>query len=115
MSDANLSEAAIQSRCFIWAWNNYPNHRQMLFHVNNKAMNRIEGSKFKAMGMVKGVSDMILVCPGFVVFMEFKLPGQMQKPEQVSFQQKVETRGHKYHIITSEKQFQELFKQYLRL
>lgn len=106
-------ENKLQSDCFLWFWNNYPEHRQMLFHVNNKARNAIEGNKFKAMGLVKGVSDMILVLPGRVIFIELKAGNGRQSTEQTSFQKKVEGRGHQYKIIRSLQEFQELINQYL--
>lgn len=100
-------ELPIQAKCFQWHWNTYPNERQTLFHVQNKAKNAIEGSKFKAMGVVKGVSDFVLLLYKEVVFIEMKEDGD-QKPEQLSFQLKVEARGHRYFICRSFDEFKEL-------
>lgn len=77
----------------------------MLFHVNNKAKDKIEGNKMKAKGTVRGVSDFILVGYDRTDFIEMKLPGETQTPEQIEFQQQVEKRGHKYHICYSFDQF----------
>jgi hypothetical protein len=79
----------------------------MLFHVQNKARNAIEGNKFKAMGVVKGVSDMILILPGKVVFIELKTGTGFQSREQLEFQAKVQARGFEYRLIRSFKEFQE--------
>lgn len=103
----HLSESRLQSDCFTWFHNSFPKHRQMLFHVQNKARNAIEGNKFKAMGVVKGVSDLILILPGRVIFIELKTESGNQMPEQEAFQRKVTERGHEYYIIRSLKEFQE--------
>lgn len=107
-TDPEPPELVTQSRCFLWFWNNYPEHRKMLFHVQNKARNAIEGNKFKALGVVKGVSDFILVTAGAVHFIEGKTLTGRQSPDQVDFQNKVTERGHHYHIYRTESEFKTL-------
>ena len=53
------SEAAIQGECVMWLWNFKPETRYKLFEVNNNPLNKIDGARRKAMGMVAGVSDLI--------------------------------------------------------
>lgn len=79
-----------------------------MFHVQNKARNDIEGAKFKALGVVGGISDLILVTEGRVVFIELKTGTGVQSKEQRDFQQKVEARGHSYHIVRTETEFRGL-------
>lgn len=105
---ADLPEITLQSRCFLWAWNSYPENRRMLFHVQNKARNKIEGAKFKAMGVVSGVSDLILVARGRVVFIELKTGKGMQSKEQQEFEGRVKERGHSYVVIRTETEFHNL-------
>lgn len=108
-----LEENALQAKCFLWAWNHYPSQRQMLFHINNKARNRIEGSKFKAMGVVKGVADMELIAKnGGIIWIEMKVEKGRQKKEQKEFQSKVESRGHVYLIERTFEGFQNIIKFY---
>ena len=103
------TEARLQADCCQWFWNNYPNERQMLFHVNNKARNAIEGNKFKAMGVVKGVSDLVLILDqGKVIWIELKTATGNQLPAQKEFEQKVRARGHRYIIIRSLEEFRAL-------
>lgn len=104
------SEAAFQVDCFTWFWNNpdFFVHRQMLFHVQQKAKNAIEGARFKAMGVVRGVSDFILITYWGTVYIELKLPGETQSEDQISFMKKVRERGHKYFLVYTLKQFQDL-------
>lgn len=107
MNTTAISESRLQSDCFLWFHNSFPSQRQMLFHVQNKARNAIEGNKFKAMGVVKGVSDLVLVLPGKVVFIELKTDTGRQSTEQADFQGKCQARGHQYVIIRSFREFQE--------
>lgn len=101
------SEMMLQGQCFQWFWNTYPNLRRTLFHVQQKAMNAIEGSRFKAIGVVKGVSDMILVLPKKVVFIEFKTTEGKQSAEQIDFEHKVTLLQHEYFICRSFVEFKE--------
>lgn len=106
-----MTESQMQSECFIWFWNTYPDQRRMLLHVDNNSFNAIEGNRKKAMGVVKGVSDFILILPGMVMFIELKLPTGRQSDEQIDFQKKVVGRSHPYTIIRSVNQFKELIWQ----
>lgn len=106
-----MTELQLQAACTQWFWNQYPNERQMLHNNDNNSHNSIEGARKKAIGVVKGVSDLELILPGGnVVFIELKLPGEKQKPEQITFEQKVRERGHLYVIIFSFVEFQEFIK-----
>jgi len=60
--------------------------------------------------MLKGVSDLIIVLPGKVIFCEMKDDKGRQKPEQVKFENKVVALGHEYWLVRSEEEFQELIK-----
>jgi len=104
-------EEKIQSECYKWFWNTYIFHRQMLFHVDNNSYNAIIGAKKKALGVCKGVSDMILVLDKNVLFIEFKAPGETQKPEQKTFEIKVTQRGHLYMVVESVQEFKDLINQ----
>lgn len=101
------SEDQFQAYCAQWFWNNpyLLEHRRMLFHVQQKSKNSIEGAKHKAMGKVRGPSDFVLVCMNKTVFIELKLPGKKQLPEQIDFMNKVRLRGHEYYVIETFSQF----------
>lgn len=108
-SDFALEER-IQSACFIWHWNTYPSERGLLHANNNNSENAIKGNRNKAMGVVSGVSDMEYCKGGRTIFIEFKRPGQIQSPKQVSFQALIESEGFKYEIVTSFDQFKNLIE-----
>lgn len=107
------SEDQLQAACFQWHWNTFQHRRRTLFHVQQKARNAIEGARFKAIGVVKGPSDLIMVCPGGVtLYIEMKLPGERQMPEQKDFEARVKSLGHIYVICNSLKQFKEITYHY---
>lgn len=99
-------EEVLQSKCSLWFWNNYHKHRRMLFHVDNNSFNRIIGANKKALGVVKGVADLILILPSHVVFIELKTETGTQSDAQIDFQKKVAERNHLYLVIRSFEEFQ---------
>ena len=79
-----------------------------LFHCNNKAKNKIEGNRMKAMGVKTGVSDLILVVPSQVIFIELKTDTGRQSPDQKEFQRQVTELGHTYVVVRSLDDFKRL-------
>lgn len=104
-----MSEDKLQSTCFQWHWNTFPDQRGRLFHVNQKARNAIEGNRMKAMGVVPGVSDFIYLQSPGPLFIEMKTEDGKQSPEQVKFQRLVESLGFQYIICRSFSHFKQLF------
>ena len=105
------SESQLQAAIFQHHWNNYPEERGLLFHVNNKAKNAIEGNRFKAMGVIAGVSDLIYLRPGGKpLFIELKFMDGTQSPIQKDWQKKIEDAGYEYLISASYTQIINLFK-----
>jgi hypothetical protein len=107
MSD--ITEARLQSDCFLWHWNTRPNERGLLFMVHNSPKNAIDGARLKAMGMVAGVSDMIYLRDGLPpLCIELKLPDGIQSKAQKEWQKVAESVGCDYVIIRSLSEFQDL-------
>lgn len=97
-----MTEDQLQAQIFQWHWNNVPQERGLLFHCQQKARNAIEGNRFKAMGVVAGVSDLIYLRPGGKpVLMELKTDSGSQSQIQKEWQAKVEAVGYQYVIIRS--------------
>lgn len=106
-----MNELQLQAEIFKWHWNNHPKERGLLFHVNNKARNRIEGNKFKAMGVIPGVSDLIYLRPGGKpIFIELKTDEGSQSPAQKDWQKAVQGVGYDYRICRD----LETFKTYIK-
>lgn len=83
--------------------------RYDIFSVPNEAT--YKNNQFKAMGVRNGVSDLVVVLHGKVLFIEMKDPAGSQSPEQLDFQNLVTNLNHEYHIIRSLEQFKELIWQ----
>lgn len=110
-----MKENKIQSSAVQWFKNNYclKHHKPkcVIFSVPNEAIQKMawkQISSFKAMGLKAGVSDVIVLLEGKVLFIEFKAAKGVQKPKQRDFQQAVEALGFDYHICRSLEDFQEL-------
>lgn len=103
-----MTEEQLQNKCTVWFWNSFPLWRRMLFHVDNNSYNAIIGARKKALGVVKGPSDLVFVGFYQVVFIEMKNPGEKQKPEQIDFMDKVMSRGHMYVVISDFETFKSL-------
>ena len=102
------SEDQLQAKCFQWHWNTYPSQRGRLFHVNQKARNKIEGNHMKAMGVVPGVSDLIYLTPTGPVFIEIKTEIGTQSTAQKEFQAIVTGLGFTYHICRNFFEFHQI-------
>lgn len=110
----------VQSECFLWAWNNHPEIRPLLFAVPNemillgllpKAIKIRFISFMKSIGLVKGVWDLLFYWKGVLYGFDIKLPGDSLSKEQSLFAQKVIENGGKCYEIADLSQFQRIFKQ----
>lgn len=105
-SAMTLTEDQIQSRCYIWFHNTYPQYRGLLFHVpNGGSRNMMEANKFKSMGVVAGVADIFFLWKTCCFIFEFKTLIGTQSDAQKKWQQAVEAEGFRYIIIRDEETF----------
>lgn len=119
-------EAKIQAECVTWLWNNKPETRGLYFCVPNentqsvyetKRQQMISGSKRKAMGLVSGVSDTILLLPrrGYhALCIEFKTPVGRQSDAQISWESLVRANGYGYTVCRSLDDFKYIINWYLK-
>lgn len=68
---------------------------------------------FSALGMLPGVSDLIVILPNKVLFIEFKSKIGRQSVEQINFMQKVESLGFEYCLIRNVDDFMEYIEEKL--
>ena len=118
-------EAKIQAECVTWLWNERPETRGLYFCVPNentqsvyetKRQQMISGSKRKAMGLVSGVSDTLLLISrhGYHgLCIEFKSEVGHQSEAQQIWQRNVEGQGYKYVIVRSLEEFVNVITEYL--
>lgn len=106
------TEARIQQDCVKWFRNNYclRHHvpQLVMFSVPNEGFDVIEQVRKKAIGMMSGVSDTIILFPGRVVFCEFKDDIGRQKESQIDFEKKVTALGFTYWMVRTQEEFERL-------
>jgi len=100
-----LSESKIQSQCFLYHWNNYPEERGRLFAVNNNSDNKVRAVMNQSMGVVAGVADMMYLSDNGLIAIEFKTVIGRQQPRQKQWQETIEAAGYKYYIVRSLNEF----------
>jgi hypothetical protein len=104
-----ITEAYLQAQCFQHHWNTRPNERGLLFMVHNNPRNAVDGARLRAMGLIKGVSDMIYLRPNrHPLCIEFKLPDGVQSKAQKEWQKTVEAIGCEYVIVHTIKEFEQV-------
>jgi hypothetical protein len=118
-------EAAIQISAVTWLWNNHPETRGMHFCVNNensrsvyetKQQQLVSGAKRKAMGVMPGVSDTILLLARGAYHgccCECKTPVGRQSDVQKQWQKLAESHGYFYFVYHSLEEFQQNVEWYL--
>lgn len=112
LSFRHKSEARIQAEIFTWFWNNYClpvcNPRSMMFHVPNENQHKL---KTKGIGIVNGVSDLVLIHDGQTYFIEVKADDGKQSESQIEFQYHAKCVGVPYLIVRTLQQFQKLIQE----
>ena len=110
-------EDHIQSECVKWFRYQYPKLRKLLFHVpNGGKRNKVTAQIFKAMGVVPGVSDLILLVSrhGYgSLCIEMKTTSGYQSPAQIDWEKEVTAAGNKYALCRTFDDFQKTVKDYL--
>lgn len=107
-----MNEDNLQSKCYQWFWNTYPNHRRLLFHVPNGGFRtKVEAARFKAMGLLAGVPDLLLLqAPARLYAFELKTSTGRLSPEQAKLHETWAVAGVEVQIIRSLDEFQQAIK-----
>jgi hypothetical protein len=112
VSTPYLSEERLQAMCFEWFHNNHIEHRGRLYHNHQNPKNKIQGAILKAKGLIPGVADFTFIDMP-MQYIEMKIPGGVQSPDQKKFQALVESFGHNYYICYSFDEFKGLINAFL--
>lgn len=102
------SESKIQQEIVIWYRNNNLNNNNIIFSVPNEGKSAKEQMFKKATGLMSGVSDLICINNGEVLFVECKDFKGKQSEKQKDFQKTIELQGFKYHLVRSLEEFQKI-------
>lgn len=125
--DPSISELQLQSKCFLWAWNTFPDTRGHLWHVTNemkpnkvrviggnvveesKADFRLRISKAKAAGLVPGVYDLHFFWRRRLYLFELKVGKNALSMEQVEWGARMDRHGATTYQVWDEQTFRQLF------
>lgn len=102
-------EDRIQYEIFMWL----QEQGIYAFSVPNEGAGKgqiIRMMKLKSMGLRAGVSDLIVILSGKVVFLEVKTEKGKQSEAQKRFEEKVKSLGHEYFIVRSINEVKEALK-----
>lgn len=106
-------ESTLQTQCVKWFRYQYPNF--VIYAVPNGGSRNVrEAQRLKSEGVLAGVADLTILLPqGKSLYIEMKVKGNRQTPNQKEFQQKAEALGHKYYVCYSFEDFEKVVKQEL--
>ncbi len=105
----NQEEHRIQ--CAIIRWYRLVRRQGLIFAVpNGGGRTASQGAILKAEGVLAGVSDLIVVEGGRVLFVEVKTPKGRQQESQKEFEEKVKAQGLEYVLVRSLDEFMGIFK-----
>lgn len=111
------SENKIQSEIVMWFHNNYclkiHNPQYIIFSVPNEGQNAKEQMYKKSLGMLSGVSDLIVVLNSQVLFIECKDEHGKQRESQIAFENNVKKLNHNYYIVRSLEEFKKIIAEKL--
>lgn len=97
-------ERNLQEACVRWFRLAYP--KLFIFAVpNGGSRNQIEAHNMRLSGVVAGVSDLVVIGNGKVLFVEMKIAKGRQSERQKEFQEIVESLNHKYVVCRSFEDF----------
>ena len=113
-----MNHNQLQSKCFLWFWNEYPEYRGLLFSVNNNLTSSLNGrsgaarmASLKAIGVCKGTTDFIFYFNGRMYAWDIKVGRDRLSKEQVEFIAKVKEQGGDGGEIRSFEEFERLVKE----
>lgn len=105
-------ESCIQQDCVSWFRWQYSNY--IIFAVpNGGSRNALESANMKKEGVMPGVSDLIVIANGKILFVEMKAGKNTQQQSQKDFQHKVEDLGFKYILCRSLEEFISAIEEWL--
>ena len=103
------TEAKVQQEMVVWFRNTYQRKgvdKGIIFSIPNERTGGYMAMKDLLLtGLLSGVSDLIVVLKGRVIFVEVKNDVGKQSEKQIKFQQQVENLGFKYYLVRNLEDF----------
>ena len=102
-----MKENRLQYEIVVWFSQTYPQYRGHLFTVNNNTFNVKDAATKRAMGLFKGVSDLIFIVPnsGKIAGIEIKAPGSKHTTDHIKIQLEwgnIITNAGGFYLMTSD-------------
>lgn len=112
----NFSSDRLQQKCFMYAWNKYPQTRGLLWHTpNGGKRNAIEAKRFKDIGVIAGIPDLFFLWKGKLYGFEVKVTGDRQSEAQKEIEAKLKANGAEYYIVkNTPDKFVEVFDEIMK-
>ena len=110
------SEAAIQQEMVVWFRNNYQRKgvdKGIIFSVPNEREGFLTMRNLILTGLMSGVSDLIVVLKGKVIFVEVKTLTGKQSAKQKLFESMVSNLGFEYHLVRTLESFKSIITKYI--
>ncbi len=108
------TEAKVQQEMVVWFRNNYQRKgvdKGIIFSIpNERAGGYMAMKDLLLTGLLSGVSDLIVVLKGKVLFVEVKNEKGKQSPKQILLQKQVENLGFKYYLVRNLEDFKKVIK-----
>jgi len=108
------SEDILQQHCFQWFRLQYPD--RIIYHVpNGGKRNYLEAVKFKRMGVVAGVPDLVIPEPTqeyHGLYIELKANKNKPTPNQRTMIEQLASRGYRVEVCNEFEQFKRVVKGY---
>lgn len=110
-------EQALQIACVKWF--RYQHHDEILIHIPNGGYRTaIESLKFKQMGVLAGVPDLLLLKNSGkygALFIEMKSGNGKLSDSQKSMIGRMESKGYKCEVASSFEEFKRIIEDYFKL
>lgn len=111
-----FAESRTQTACVSWFNSHYPELEGCLFHIPNEGKKSIrQGARWKALGGVAGVADLVLIYQGTCAFFELKAAKGVLSERQKAWRAIVQAQGFHYHVIRNVEDFKDLAAAWLEI
>ena len=104
------AENKIQQEIVQWFRANHYKKGVIFSVPNERAGGYLAMKDLLLTGLLSGVSDLIVVLPNKVLFVEVKTATGTQKPNQIKFEKNVENLGLDYYLVRSLEDFKAIIK-----
>ena len=107
-----MNHGQLQSKIFLWMWNEHPELRYLCFSVTNNLTTETEDARrkmgqLKSLGVVKGVLDLIFYYKGRMYAFDIKVGKDKLSTEQKEFIASITAQGGYGCEIRSLEEFKE--------